>query len=146
MKLNSQQQGKLDKVFNLYNDNAAKKTKESDASLHKLQELCKSYKVDFADFMKSKGVNVEKTEIEAPKVKTVKASRRNFIIVHMRENCWDKASLAEAIALHFPDCYADLKKNQQAISGTIYDLNSNKKASIAVCDADGRIVFKSMKK
>lgn len=143
MKISAQQQSKLDKVFALYNDSAAKETEESNAALAKLQELCSKYKIDFTQFMKSKGIEVQTTEnvtSNASASVTVCTSRRAFIIAKMRENVWCKDSLAEAIALYFGDRYANLKKNKAAVSGTIYDVTSNGKLKVKVCDKTGRIV------
>lgn len=149
MKLNAAQQTKLDKVFNLYNDNAAKKTEESNAALRKLQELCAAYKVDFDAFMKSKGVDntaAEKsnsaTSDSTATVSTL--SRRAFIIRCMREGIWTKAEIAEAISLKLGK-YQDYKRNMTAVSGTIYDLRQNYDADLTVCDMTGRIVLKSVK-
>lgn len=143
-------QKKLDKVFNLYNDNAAKETKESEAALNKLQELCKKHKVDFDAFMSSKGAAVETTENttsdSTATVAAVVKSRRGFIISLLKEGIWDRKSIAEAIAENFPERYVDLKKNSAAVTGTINDLRTNKAADITVCDATGRILYKVSKK
>lgn len=151
--LNKKQAAKLDKIFNLYNDAAAKSTEESAAAYEDLKRCCEAFKYDFEAFLKSKGVTVEKTnsateETSASTDKQAKAprvSRRDFIIKHIRENVWCKDSLAEAIALHFPGKYEDLKRNKGAVSGTIYDLTTNYNADITVCDKTGRIIFRSMK-
>jgi hypothetical protein len=149
MKMTAAQKTKLDKVFALYNDNAAKQTEESNAAYAKLQELCKAYKVDFDAFLKSKDIEVpssEKTENATSNSQTTVStqSRRAFIIDCLKQGVFDKQTLAEAIALKL-DKYADLKKNLQAVSGTIYDLRQNYDADLTVCDTTDRIVLKSCK-
>ena len=149
MKISAKQQSTLDKVFALYNDSAAQQTEESAAAYSKLRTLCDKYKVDFDAYLESKGAKKpEEPKAEAPPEepkptapKVVK-SRRGYIIVLMREGVWDRASIAEAVAIKFPD-YSDLKKNAQAVTGTIGDLRTNKGADIRVCETDGRILFKS---
>lgn len=148
MTMTAKQQDTLDKVYRLYADKAAQKTNESAAAYAKLQSLCKKWKLNFEAFVASKqqtSTTEKRSETAENKPSTVKSymtSRRAFIIEVLNQNVWDKASLAEAIALHFPK-YADLKKNLQAVSGTIYDLQRNYNADIKVCDLTGRIVFTS---
>ena len=140
--MTKKQQQQLDKVFALYNDSAARETEESAAAYAKLQQLCKKYSVDFEAFLKSKGAGVE-TQEEAKAEATVvdfMRSRRAYIIEKLQTGLYDKATLAEEVALFFSQ-YGDMKKNKAAVSGTIYDLTQHGKASCRTCE-DGRLIFK----
>lgn len=134
---------KLDKVYALYNDDAAKKTQESEAALNKLKDLCKKHKVDFEEYMKSKGqsepAQEEAKETEGPRpTPFVFRSRRNCIINLLREGIWDKAAIAEAVVYMSKGKYANLKQNMKAVSGTIYDLNAHSHTFVKTCET-GRL-------
>lgn len=132
---------KLEKLYALYNDDAAKATEESAAALAKIKALCKRHKVNFEDFMASMGHEEAKEETKPePKVFVFK-SRRNCIIELIREGCWDKRSIAEAVVFLSKGRYTNIKANLKAVSGTIYDLNAHGKGFIRTCPVDGRIVF-----
>lgn len=149
MKLSAKKKETLDKVYRLYNDNAAKQTKESQAAYEKLQHLCKTYKVDFDAFLKSKQSTAQTaknatSEDKQAAAKPVNVSRRSFIIDCLKQGVFDKQSIAEAVALNLSK-YSDLKKNLQAVSGTIYDLRRNYDADLTVCEETGRCLLKSYK-
>jgi hypothetical protein len=152
--MNQKQQKQLDKIFRLYNDNAAKETEESNAALNKLRTLCEKYKVDFDAYIASKSEIPAKNEAEnsAPEAENNTASndvskprptlksRRAFIIEALQQGIWDRKTLAEAVAALFPQ-YQDLKRNAGAVTGTVNDLRQNKSWDIRCCD-DGRLWVK----
>ena len=149
MKLNAKQQSKLDKCFALYNDSAAKTTEESEAAKEALKRLCEAYKVDFDAFMRSKqqSVNTDASDAStdaSASVKNYMKSRRAFIIEKLQSCLYDKETLAHEIALFFAQ-YKDVKRNKTAISGTIYDLTTNDKATCKTCE-DSRLIFKLKRK
>jgi hypothetical protein len=141
---------KLDKLFALYNDDAAKQSKESEAALNKIRNLCKKHKVDFEGYMAGKGVTVETPEApkaEEPKTEAPAApkafafrSRRNTILLLVKEGMWDKKSIAEAIVILSKGKYDNVKQNLKAVSGTVYDINAHTDNFIKTAE-DGRLCF-----
>lgn len=155
-KLNARTKSTLEKLYKLYNDEAAQESAESASAKHKIVDLCNKHNVNFEAFMRemaAKHGNKEKEKAEAASdfdfvtqkqrnLRLAQArfkSRRNFIITCWAQGCFTKHDIAEACVFVSSGKYSNVKSNLKAVSGTRYDLNAHHDVFLKIC-SDGRCV------
>ena len=138
----------LQKLYNMFVDSATT-ANEKEVAHSKIKTLCKKHKVNMQSFIancdfdrqftklaldKSNAQTEKRKAFEASEVKLTvkKQSRRSLIIEMLFQNSFTKHDINEALIDVYD--YADSKANLKAISGTMYDLSTNKDYFFRICD------------
>ena len=133
------------KLHNMFIDKATSDNEKSTAKT-KLLNLLKKNKASLKDFVdnvdNASDFDFSEVKTEAQRVYLLvdkskkkannKKSRRAIIISMLAENKHTKSEIASFLLKTLQ--VADLKNNMKAVSGTIYDLSSNNKATFKIDD------------
>ena len=142
--MTSKQKATARKLHNMFIDNATTDN-EKEVAKNKLIDMLKKHKASLSDFVdnvensdmfnfsEKVKVSVKRSYLLSDRSKksgTNKKSRRAIIISMLKENKHTKLEIATFLLNTFQ--VADLKNNLKAVSGTIYDLSSNNKATFKI--------------
>ena len=149
--MTSKQEATARKLHAMFIDS---KTTDNEKSIakSKLTDMLKKNKASLSDFVDNvdnatdfdfkEAVTLTKRVYlltdRSKKEATNKKSRRAIIISMLRENKHTKKEIAQFLLDNFKT--ADLKNNMKAVSGTIYDLASNKKASFKIDNETDKVI------
>ena len=127
------------KVYAMYADNATT-FNEKETAIRKLHKLCKKHKVNLSNLIDNCSLNIDysvKQQAAASEVHTKRKamSRRALIINMLHDNVYSKNDIAQVLCEVYN--IADFKTNKKAVSGTLYDLQTNKSYfDYKVCKSD----------
>lgn len=144
---------KATKLFNMFNDNAASEN-EKETAKNRLFDLLRKNKASLKSFVdnvsedNAKLFDFSETASETMRNykltdNTLKASkndksRRALIIAMLKENKYSKNEIAHILTENYE--IADLKQNKKAVSGTINDLSTHKKASFKIDNETEKVI------
>ena len=144
----------LTKLYNMYVDSATTANEKS-VAYNKMKVLSRKHKVNLTDFIEAKDFDntfaqrkaakeaaakkaAEAYEAKAYKATVKKRSRRSLIIEMLFQNVFSKDAICEVLREVYS--MTNDKNNKKAVSGTMYDLSTNKNYFFRTCEIDSRIV------
>ena len=144
---------KASKLYAMFIDNTASEN-EKETARKRLFDLLKKNKASLKDFVADMSSDNAKlfdfSQVESQLIRnykltdnTLKASeneksRRAIVISLLKENAYTKREIAQILTSQYD--IADLKQNLKCVSGTMYDLQTHKKASFKIDNETDKII------